>query len=514
MSQSRAVRVIRDSSYLMTGQLVMGAVGIVTSAWLARNLVPAELAIFPATMTLEAIAYAFTGLGMYDGFVREATPLISAGQERQASALIKTGLLLTIGASVIFCVGLYIGRDQINRFLLAGTASDVAMQLMAAVVLPRLVLRHVWGAMNAAQEYRWLAVTRATEHCIRAIGAVALYIAWGIVGSLIALAAGSVVGVILATVVIRSLLRGDGSWVGTRHALAVGWPYYAAALCSNLKTRVDYLVVGALGGAAPLATYFVAEKIYEYLGHLSRNLLDTTQTKIAEQAMEGSAALARSFVRCTRYFFLGLAPIYFASAAMSSVIVDLYAGGNYPDAGAVLAMLCAAGLLTWFTAIHRRFVLVIGRRWHPLALDATNLVSSAAFVSVCMMLLGPIGAALGTMLANIPLLILSFILLSQVLQPRYDLNALWIGLGSGSAILLLTQLTMWLVPSTLGALMAVGIMLPIYYLFIRGRLERNDLDMIFGLVPNRVRQTPRGARIEGFFRDDLVCRSASDVAAR
>jgi len=489
-------------------------VGVVTSAWLARNLVPAELAIFPAVLTLEAIAYAFTGLGMYDGFVRVATPLITEGHEERASGLIKKGLLLTFVASVLFCVGLYIWRDEINRLILAGTASTVAMQLIAMAVFPRLLLRHIWGAMNAAQEYRWLATVRTTEHVIRATGSVAFYMIWGINGSLVALAIGSMVGVSIAMLVLRRLLKNNQEWAGTRYALSVGWPYYAAALCSNLKTRVDYLLVGALGGAAPLATYFVAQKIYEYLGHLSRNLLDTTQTKIAEQALEGPASLSRSFRRCTRYFFVGLMPIYFASAAMSSVIVELYAGGNYPDAGAVLAVLCAAGLLTWFSAIHRRFILVVGNRWHPLTVDAMNLFSSAVLIGLCMLLFGPIGAAVGNMLSTIPLLFVSYLLLSGVLNARYDLRALWIGLGSGAAILLLTQIIMWLVPTTTGAILAVSIIAPIYYLFLRGRLQGSDLDMVFGLVPHDMREGPRVSRIEAFLRADLLRPAPKEAPAK
>ncbi|MEA3402536.1 MAG: oligosaccharide flippase family protein, partial [Armatimonadota bacterium] len=398
MSLSRGHRVIRDTGYLVLGQVVGGVVGLAAAAWFARNLPSQELSMWPVCVALVAVVAPGSNLGMPNALVRSIPKLFMRGERARAGRMMRTGLLGMLLCTAAISVVLFVFSEQANRILLKGELPEGLMGLLVVAVFVRVLESHLNWFLNACQEYKIMAAARMVAQVLRAVGALTLYVIGGIQASIWGLTLGSAVGCIISGYGLVPHMRHG---VGLMHPLELlkkSGAFYLSSLYKGALSRVDYILVGALGGAGDLALYYVAYRVIEYLKEFDTYIMETLTPKLAEKATEGTRASERTFTRCTRYFFLTMVPLHLTLAALGSPLIRLYAGDEYAEAGIIFSVLCVYLLVDGLYSLYRRHVLVIGNRWHMVLLDATHTTLSLGLIALLTVQLAGLGAALGRLL--------------------------------------------------------------------------------------------------------------------
>lgn len=497
MSQTRSVRVIRDTAYLLTGQFVIGVVGIIASSWIARNLPDGELSTWPVCISLVAVVYTLGNLGLRDASVRMIPRMIAQNRQNEATGLLRTGLALLLVSNVAICCGIYLCAHHINTLFLKDEVSLETVRLLTVAVFWTASARHFESFLNAFQCYKMMAVSRTVENVIRPIAAVAFYWIGGINGMILALAIGPFVGCLISGRILLPYIRRTSAKMSVRVLLQHSAPYYVSGICAGAIMQLDYLIVGLLGSTQNLATYFVARKIVDYVKHINTYALDTMTPKIAEKAAEGRDALERTFTKCSRYFFLGAVPIYMGLAAIGRPLIVAYAGAKYSSAGLIFSILCFHLLLDALYALYRRNVLVAGNRWHPLLLDGFTAFGSVTLVAVLSVAYGGLGAAVAKVTAIVLVLPLAILLASRVLTPRHSMPAAALGISGGLITLIFGYVTQIMTTNVFWGLSVFPIGAVCYLLLLKSRLSSQDMDLMVGLIPSRMRQGKTGKQVQG-----------------
>jgi len=512
MVEPRATRIVRDVSYLLTGQIAVGAVGLVTSAWLARNLPEGELSAWPALISLVAITYTLSNFGLRDSCVRSVPRLLSEGQEKKVGRMLRTSVLLTVSGSFVLSGLVYVLASNIDGLMLKNEVPVGVVRLLAIAVLLTTVSTHFEWFLNALQRYKWLAATRAVRNIVRPVASVVLYWFGGIQGAVLGLAIGPLLGCLFSAWVLLPYLRRGTGFMPLGMLLPQSFPYYVSGISAGLISRLDYILVGALGGTKNLATYFVACRVVEYLQLLDTYLLDAMTPKLAEKATEGPAESSRTFSKCSRYFFLGLLPLHCALAAVGRPIIRLYAGSGYDAAGLIFSVLAIYLLLDTFFALYRRNIIVLGNRWHPFVLDTLLASMNVGLISVLSAYYGGLGAAAGRGIAVILVLPLAVWLTRRIFVPKHSSQGLLLGaIGSlsavGIAVLWMRLFDSTAIQST--ALVASGV---VYVLILHRQLTKDDMNIMRGLMPGRIRDSSTGQRISAMLERFYVRKSVPEAS--
>jgi O-antigen/teichoic acid export membrane protein len=504
-TEARSTRVVKDTAVLFGSQLVVGAVGLVSSAWLARTLTATELALWPTCISVASVIYNLGNLGMPDSTVRVVPRLIAEGDRAEAGRVLRTGMAFAVAASAILAILALVFVQQVNQ-VLTRTAidADLGRLLMVAVLCTVIGQNLEWG-LNAVQEYRVLALCRTLTNVVRPLAMVGLYFVGGVRGTVLGLAIGPALSCLVSTARLLRYFRWGRGFKRPADLFALSLPYYTSGVCAGLIARMDYILVGALGGAQSLATYFVAYKIGEYVKHLNGYAVDTTATKLAETAAGGTTASSLGFTKCSRYIFLGLVPLHMAIAAVGTPIIVTYAGRDYAESGPILSVLCCYLLIEVLYNVHRSHIIVLGGKWHPFVLDVSLAALMVTGTAALAAHYGGLGAALARLIAVGLVMPLAVVLLRQVFRPAYDLPALALGVLGGALmwglrplVALISGGRLWpelLIPP--GGAMA-------YLLLLRHRLLPSDANLVFALLPGRLARRPLGRRLQAGISRFLV----------
>jgi len=512
MADSRGLRVVRDTAYLMTGQIFVGIVGLLSSAWLARNLPSGELSAWPACISLVTLTYTLSNFGFRNNFVREMPKLLSLGQYAEAGSMLRTGVLVTLSGSVLLSVPVYLFADGINRLLLNNEIPSDVVRLLAIAVFTTTISMHLEWFLNSVQEYKLFAISRTLRNTVRPLAAVVLYWVGGIEGAVLGLAIGPVLGCIVSAWALWPHLQRSNGLAPIGALLRRSMPYYASSISAGLISRMDYVLVGVLGGTKSLATYYIASRVVEYLQHVDTHLLDTLTPKLAEASVHGRSASEKGFTKCSRYFFLGLMPLHIGLAVVGRPLITLYAGEGYAAAGIIFSVLCIYLLIDTFFALYRQHIIALGNRWHPMMLDSALAGMNVVLIPLLSAHFGGLGAAAARGVSVLVVLPLALILIRSILSPRHSGRGALLGISGSMLAVVIAILWMHLFDSVAiqsTALVASGV---VYVLLLHRQLTKDDMNIMRGLMPGRIRNSPTGQRISTMLERFYVGKMDSEAS--
>jgi len=480
---SRAERTVKDAAKLYGSQLAGGLFAVVFSAWLARNLPSAELALWPICITLAAIVQVLASFGLGDLLVRLLPGLLHDHKPSEAGALLRTALIINAVATLLLTGTLVLAAGQLTSLLLDNEVDPVLVRMLGVAVLFTAIYKHLERALYAVQEFGAVATIRLMSQICRPSLAVALYMLAGIKGAIVAL---SVVPLGAAAAAMIALVPYVTAW-GRPHRPAQvvkqALPFYGAALANLGTSRLDYLIVGALTTPASLAGYYVARKLADYLRHLNVAIIEAIEPKLSEQRGEAAPRIEATFTRCSRYLFLGLGPLHVGLAVTAPAVITLYAGDNYPAAAPTLSLLCLALFFETIAGLHRAHVKVFANRWHLTALDAASGLTSVGLSALFVLWLGAIGVALAQALAYIVQAALALVLLRQILTVRYDPQAVCLSAVANGLLAVLTLICMAVIPGLWSMPVAIMVGIAGYIAALTGRLKQEDTALLVRVIP-------------------------------
>lgn len=498
MGLSSGGRVVRDTSYLLTGQVVGGLVGLGFAAWFARHLPADELSMWPVCVTLASIAHPLSNLGTHTSFMRSIPKLLARGEDQEAARMLRAGLLWTVGLTVIVCTAMLMASEGVNRLLLNGELPAGLMNVIVIAVFARATESHLEWFLNAFQEYGLLATARTVGRILRSVGAFVMYLLAGIEGSVLGLAFGSVVGGAICLYALYRHLRPARGMSSIVTLLRKSGPFYISQLYKGAMSRADYILVGAFGGADSLALYYVAYRVIEHLKELDTYVMEALTPKLAEKATEGRHASEEAFTKCSRYFFLSMVPLHLGLAAAGPAIIRAYAGPEWGEAGLIFSVLCVFLVLDGLYAIYRRQIVVAGNRWHTLVIDASNRTVSVFLIALFTYHMGSMGAAVGQLATVLILLPLGMYLIRPVIDARHCRSGVVLGMVGGAIALMLAGGLQLLSGNAMLVLGTLPLAVALYVAFLRHRLVKGDVRLLQQMLPSRIADGKQQERITRF----------------
>lgn len=483
---SRAERALKDAGKLYGAQLLAGAFAVVFSAWLARNLPSAELALWPVCIVLAGIVQVASGLGISDLLVRSVPALLKGDKAEEAAALLRTGLVISMAAALLVTGVLVIAAGEVSRFLLDNQVDALLVRMLGAAVLLTAMYKHLERALYAVQEFGKVAFIRLLSQICRPCLAVVLYILVGIKGAILALSAVPLFATVAAIICLWPYLVVWGYPHRSRYVVAQALPFYAASLADLGTSRLDYVIVGALTTPAKLAAYYIARKLADYLRLLNTSVMEAIEPKLAEKRGQPKPEIEVAFATCSRYLLLGLLPLHVGLAITAGPIVTLYAGDRYPEAGPIMSLLSLAMFAQVVASLYRANVKLFANRWHLTVLDGTAGVISVGLSALFVLKLGAIGAAAGQAAAYMAQGAIAIMLLRQVFTLRWDTKAVLLaGLGSG-LVAGVGLLCVGGIPSLWSIPTAIVLGSGVYFAALIGKLRRDDVELLVRLMPLRL----------------------------
>ncbi len=483
---SRAERAVKDAAKLYGAQLAAGAFAVVFSAWLARNLLSAELSLWPVYILLSGIVQVFAGFGVSDLFVRLVPSLLKNRKSAEAAALLRTGLTINMLATLLLTGVLVIAAEEVTSLLLNNEVDPVLVRMLGAAVLFTAMYKHMERTLYAVQEFGKVAIIRLFSQVLRPSLAVGLYLVIGIEGAIMALSVVPLMATGAAIISLWPYLRVWGYPHRPRYVVSQALPFYGASLANLGTSRLDYLIVGALTTPTKLAAYYIARKLADYLRLLNISVMEAIEPKLAEQRGQAKPQIEGAFTRCSRYLFLGLLPLHVGLAVTAGPIIALYAGDRYPAAGPILTLLSLVLFVETIASLYRAHIKVFASRWHLTALDATSGLISVALSAGFVLWIGAIGVPLAQSIAYIAQGTLAIVLIRRVLTLKHDTQAVWVaGLGSG-LVGAVALICVGAIPSLWSLPAAIVLGTGVYFVTLIGRLNQEDTDLLLRLMPFRL----------------------------
>jgi O-antigen/teichoic acid export membrane protein len=238
-------------------RLLALALGLATTAILARSLGPTSYGYVALALGLAAIAVNMADFGLTQVAIREA----AAGpgsRDRTIGALVVLRVSFTLLLSaVVVAVGLLLLPDEADvMVVLIGLALPIAsFASVQAVAQARFRLDLASGAL-LVQSVVWLAGTAIAASQGASLSAFGFaYVA--------AATAQAVVAILTARHV--SSVSFSRSWESARHLLRLAWPLGLAGIFVTCYYRVDGVLLFAFAGSEETAYYLAAYKLLDVL---------------------------------------------------------------------------------------------------------------------------------------------------------------------------------------------------------------------------------------------------------
>ncbi len=376
-------------------------------------------------------------LGMDKGMLR-AVAVASAKGDRDAEARFAATGLAVAGLSSLVVVGVLwviASRQEVSEY-------RSALFTLAPVVLTwSLGLVLVCATMATGTMHYNLLVRGLCEPVAMVVAVLVLGIALaGLAEQGIALAhlASSSCAFLLAIwafgrrldrpTALRALTSGSWNWSLVRFT----FPIMLAELLNQAIYRLDIVFLGLLmkDGPTAVAGYGAAVLIAGVLSSV-RYAFDPVLSPVAAACADekDTARLALNLTRMTRWV-LGLSwPLFSTLLVFGDFFLGLW-GPEYGNAHAVLVVLCVAHLVNAVLGLHQWPVVMSGRS----PLDLLNNVAGFLVIVVANLLLipalGPLGAALATLLGNVVFRGLQVLEVHSIFRVGpFNRSFLWLGVA-------------------------------------------------------------------------------------
>jgi O-antigen/teichoic acid export membrane protein len=266
---------VRRLSFLLKDSLVYGVAGAVNRV-VKILLVPVVARAFPvevfgaydAAGVYVYVLAVLAVLGLNSSVIIIATRDVSRADEGRLGETAGVGLRMVAGAALVVTAIILMAPSLASRILL-GTpqygreiAWAVASAPFSAVLIYALSVLQ-WAFRRTAY------VVIALGSAVLTIGLswfVAFHTGWGLVGLFAANLAGQAVGALAALAAARDLLRAPWSGGVARQMLAVGLPFAAIAVASNLIPSLDRLFLVQAHSLADAGVYGMGQKIAALAG--------------------------------------------------------------------------------------------------------------------------------------------------------------------------------------------------------------------------------------------------------
>ncbi|MBA2570977.1 MAG: oligosaccharide flippase family protein [Chloroflexi bacterium] len=377
------------------GRLLLFALFVVA----ARLLTNADLGRYAFALAVGLIVLPLADGGLQLTLLRHLTAESPDGGGRPMGAALAARTVAAVPLGMLGALAAAAAGD--------GFASGVAL---AAIVVAQVASGYgeLWlQAARARGRLDLEAISGLGSRALLAVSGIAMLVAGGgLAGLAIAYAAASVGGLVIATAVgarFTSVMR-PASWRSVGSALREAAPIGAAGVLSLLMFRVDVLLLEWLRGPETVGIYSVAFRFFE-----ASLILPVAVMAAGFPALVRAAADQGRFWRATRRIGAALLVTGFGVAAAGWVVgpgvVRVAFGDGFVASGDLLRLLVLGIPVMYLNSLLTQALVAVGRPWLLAGAMGLALVANVSVDLALIPAQGASGAAIGTVVAELALLV-------------------------------------------------------------------------------------------------------------
>ena len=481
---------LATSARRLAGSQLAVNVGTTLLTWLLLRVArPGDIALIPLAALLGGIVGVVVRMGTGTQLIR-MVPRIQADShgdrrvEDVAGAALRAGVL---GGMVLLPLSV-VGGWWLHANILEGEPWSVILALLGtAAVVGYSQNSPLW--LQAAREYKQLAVANAISSLVEQLACVGLYLLVGPYGILGGIVLGRMILMAYASacihrmgvdrrLTIRAAMR-PPAWVRDGQV--------ALALNSAVRfvlLRSDTIVLAALLPARDMATYWVAYKMVSYVFIIAQSVFKPAVTEMAALFHRPASLqwLTDRVAVTTAVAFAGLAG---AVAAIAPWFMRYYGGPTYAGGSVAMAILALYSFMYALYSVPQSVVLASHDAGKLLRLEAVTGVVGLAATAAGAILLGINGVALGQVAG----MLLGLALATVAARAFVHLSDLSEALKSG-VLAFVCFAWVWLpgVRTSLVFAPAAVVVSSILYVLLQARwLSRTTFDVWSSVIPGRLR---------------------------
>ncbi len=384
----------RGSFYLAISSLLFMASGYIIHVWLGQHLGPESYGVYGVVIQV------MTALNMihYVG-VPQAVSRVIAQDEARADAVLRTGLILQVGSTVLIAVGFYLAAGPV-AMLLNDASLTPYFRISALVLVPYSAMTlYMTGYYNGLHHFRRQALMNGAYSVAKTVAVIGLVYVFHIYGAIL----GFVISPLIALLFGLHWPRLRGERYPYAPLVRFSLPLIFFSFLSTLQLSVDLLFVKALLKNDVAAGYYTANQNIARLPYfaftaLAYVLLPGISRSVSRDTVDDTGRLIS---RSLRYAFLLLVPGTAFIAADSAELLDILYGPEYLAAAPSLSLLVVGlGFLTLF-ALLSNVLSGAGSPGLAMVLAGLGLLTTVGFCYVLIPPLGLSGAALATTLGSL-----------------------------------------------------------------------------------------------------------------
>lgn len=382
----------RGTLYLTVSSLLFMISGYVIHVWLGQYLGPEAYGVYGVIIAL------MTALNMihYVGVPQAVSKYIAADEDR-SDAILRSGLILQTGSTLIIAVAYFATADVLAALLNDGSLTPY-IRTTALVLVPYSVMTLYMGYYNGLHFFKRQATINIVYSIIKTVSVIGLVYAFHIYGAI----AGFIVSPLIALAFGLHLPRGRER-SPYRPLILFSLPLIAFSLLSTLQLSLDLLFVKALLAQDDSAGYYAAAQNiaripYFGLSGASVVLLAGVSRSLSRDVLERTRELIEGALR---YTLLLLVPGTLLMSATSRQLLEIFYSNEYaPAAGSLSILIFGLSSVSVFIVLSN-ILSGSGRPRVPMLLALTGLLLTAGSCCWLVPALGLNGAALATTLGSL-----------------------------------------------------------------------------------------------------------------
>lgn len=391
----------RGAAWMVAFRLFDRSIGIISTAVLARLLVPADFGLVAMAMSVIALIELATAFSFEVALIQKADPR----REHYDTAWTLNILMALAGSLVTAALAFAAARWYGDPRLVPVMLCIAAGWLCSGFENPGTA--NFRRRMDFSTEFRFMASKRVITFVVTMIAAFTLRSYWALV---IGMVTGRVVGVALSFAM--EPFRPRPSLECTRELMSFSGWLLANNIVGVALSRLPHFVVGRLHGAQALGAYTVGSEIAQ-LAHTELVApINRAMFPGYARLVDDRPAFRRVCVDATGAILLVVLPASVAVAVFAQPIVRILLGEQWSAAVPLIQILAFAGAVTAVTSNNGAAYIALGRPRLLTLILATRLVVfvAAAFAfaagsDLVAIAYAELAAALASLFVSLPLLL-------------------------------------------------------------------------------------------------------------
>ena len=347
------IKSLKDLSYLVSSNVILKVLGIVSVMVYTRYLLKGQLALVPFFSVMGNFSMVVFSFGVLPTLVRDVPHLLKQNRMEDVQSYVVTTLIIIVPGIFLFSVLCYFLAGILSSYYFETKAYTPYLKLMSIGIfftgINSAFAYIYWGLGRFKQEANRMVIVGV----IQLITTIAFVIFWGISGLIISMVISSFLNTVIYLINLRDVIFSSSFKINPiRRLIVQSIPFYLESYLMFLRQQGDQLFVATLLGPNALAIYFISKKPYDVLSSFTQSLDQVLTISLAKNKndLKMFNKKVNEIITLNTYI---LFPIILLAIGVSPICIILIAGKGY-EAAIVPSMMLLLWLIiqvSWKTAL-------------------------------------------------------------------------------------------------------------------------------------------------------------------